>query len=136
MIFGGKLFLTTFDGGKLYTVALSTTDGKELWKAESPAAKIEGYHKSEGSPAASSVATDGKVVISYFGSCGVFAHDVGGKFLWKYDLPMAVTAADFGTGVSPILVDGLVVLQRDDTKDPKILAIDAATGSRVWEKKR
>lgn len=131
-----KLFLTAFDGGKLYTVAYATADGKELWRKESPAAKIEAYHKTEGSPAASSVATDGKVVVSYFGSCGIFAHDVDGKFLWKYDLPTAVTAADFGTGVSPILADGLVVLLRDETKESKILAVDAATGSRVWEKKR
>lgn len=136
VVFDDKLFLTTFDGGKLYTVAFATADGKELWRAESPAAKIEAYHKTEGSPAASSVATDGKVVVSYFGSCGLFAHDTAGRFLWKYDLPTAVTAADFGTGVSPILVDGLVVLLRDDTKDSKILAVDAATGSRVWEKKR
>jgi outer membrane protein assembly factor BamB len=131
-----KLFLTAFDNNKLYTVAYATADGKELWRKESPAAKLEAFHKTEGSPAASSVATDGKVVVSYFGSCGVFAHDTDGKFLWKYDLPPAVTAADFGTGVSPILADGLVVLLRDETKEPKILAIDAATGSRVWETKR
>lgn len=136
VVFGDKLYLTAFDGGKLYTVAYAIADGKELWRKDAPAAKIEGYHKTEGSPAASSVATDGKTVVSYFGSCGVFAHDTDGKFLWKYDLPMAVTAADFGTGVSPILADGLVVLLRDDTKDSKILAIDAVTGSRVWEKKR
>lgn len=136
VISGDKLFLTAFDGGKLYTIAYSTADGKELWRAEAPAEKIEPFHKTEGSPAASSVATDGTIVVSYFGSCGVFGYDLSGKRLWKYDLPTAQTAADFGTGVSPILADGLILLVRDELKEPKILAIDVATGSRKWEKKR
>jgi outer membrane protein assembly factor BamB len=136
VIAGEKLFLTAFDGGKLYTLAYSTTDGKELWRTEAPAQKLEAFHKTEGSPAASTVTTDGKIVVSYFGSAGVFAYDVAGKQLWQYDLPPAQTAADFGTGVSPILIDGLVVLVRDELKEPKILALDAATGSRKWETKR
>jgi outer membrane protein assembly factor BamB len=136
VISGEQLYLTGFENNKLLTLAYSTATGKELWRMEAPAAKIEAYHKTEGSPAASSVATDGKIVVSYFGSCGVFCYDTAGKFLWKYELPMAVTAADFGTGVSPILVDGMVILQRDETKEPKILGIDATTGSKVWETKR
>ena len=51
-------------------------------------------------------------------------------------MPTAATAGDFGTGTSPILADGLVVLVRDEMKDSKILALDAATGSLKWEKKR
>ena len=136
VIVGDKLFLTAFDEGKLFTLAYSTVNGRELWRAEAPAKTIEAYHKTEGSPAASSVATDGKTVVSYFGSCGVFAYDLTGKELWKYNLPMAKTAADFGTGVSPILVDGLVVLLRDEMNEPKIIAINAANGQPKWETKR
>ena len=42
----------------------------------------------------------------------------------------------FGTGVSPILVNGLVILLRDEMKDPKIIAIDVESGSPKWETKR
>lgn len=133
VVVGDKLFLTAFDEGKLFTIAYSTNNGRELWRAEAPAKTIEAYHKTEGSPAASSVATDGKTVVSYFGSCGVFAYDLTGKELWKYDLPIAKTAADFGTGVSPILVDGLVILQRDEMNEPKIIALNAADGRPKWE---
>jgi outer membrane protein assembly factor BamB len=136
VIVGDKLFLTAFQDGKLYTIAYSTVNGRELWRAEAPAKSIESFHKTEGSPAASSVATDGKVVVSYFGSCGLFAYDLTGKQLWNYELPTAQTAADFGTGVSPILADGLVILQRDEVKDPKIIAFDATNGKRKWETKR
>ncbi|WP_010584657.1 outer membrane protein assembly factor BamB family protein [Schlesneria paludicola] len=136
VIVGDKLYLTAFDEGKLFTIAYSTTNGRELWRAEAPAKAIEAYHKTEGSPAASSVATDGKTVVAYFGSCGLFAYDLTGKELWKYELPMAKTAADFGTGVSPLLVDGLVVLQRDEMNQPQIVVLDAATGRPKWEVKR
>jgi len=136
VIVGDKLFLTAFDDGKLFTIGYSTANGRELWRAEAPAKTIEAYHKTEGSPAASSVATDGKIVVAYFGSCGIFVYDLTGKELWKYDLPVAKTAADFGTGVSPILVDGLIILQRDEMTEPKIIALDATTGRPKWETKR
>lgn len=136
VIVGDKLYLTAFDGGKLFTIAYSTVNGRELWRGEAPAKTIEAYHKTEGSPAASSVATDGETVISYFGSCGIFAYDLTGKELWKYHLPTAKTAADFGTGVSPLLVDGLVILLRDEMNDPKLIALDATNGQPKWETKR
>jgi outer membrane protein assembly factor BamB len=136
IVVGDKLVLTAFEKGKLYTIAYTRADGKEAWRAEAPTQQIEAFHKTEGSPAASTPATDGEHIVSYFGSCGLFCYDRTGKELWKYTLPMAVTMADFGTGTSPILVDGLVVLVRDERKDPKILALDVATGALKWEKKR
>ncbi len=136
IIVGDQLVLTAFENGKLYTIAYSRADGKEAWRAEAPARQIEAFHKTEGSPAASTPARDGKHIVSYFGSCGLFCYDRSGKELWKFALPMAVTVADFGTGTSPILVDGLVVLVRDEMKEPKILALDVTTGALKWEKKR
>jgi outer membrane protein assembly factor BamB len=80
--------------------------------------------------------TDGERIVSYFGSCGLFCYDLSGKELWRHELPTAFTPFDFGTGVSPVLADGLVVLVRDENKNPKILALDLATGKLKWEKKR
>jgi outer membrane protein assembly factor BamB len=133
---GKLLVLTAFEGGKLYTIAYNRADGKEAWRAEAPAKKIEPFHKSEGSPAASTPATDGQHIVSYFGSCGLFCYDLSGKLLWKYEMPAVATKNDFGSGVSPVLVDGVVVLQRDELKAPKILAIKADSGSLLWEKDR
>ena len=73
VVAGDTLFLTAFEKGKLLTLAYDRGTGKELWRAEAPAKAVEAYHKTEGSPAASTVATDGSVVVSYFGSCGLFA---------------------------------------------------------------
>src|SRR6476646_7738966 len=136
IVVADKLILTAFDGGKLYTIAYRRSDGKEIWRQEAPAHEIEPYHKVEGSPAASTCATDGQRIVSYFGSCGLFCYDLGGKELWKLEMPTAQTAADFGSGTSPIIVDGLAVLVRDVGNGSKMLALDAATGSLKWEKPR
>ncbi|HVK09258.1 MAG TPA: PQQ-binding-like beta-propeller repeat protein [Gemmataceae bacterium] len=136
IVAGPLLVFTAFEGGKLYTVAYTRADGKEAWRALAPAKQIEPYHKVEGSPAASTPATDGTRIVSYFGSCGLFCYDLTGKELWRYELPAAATVFDFGSGVSPVLADGLVVLLRDEQKNSKILAVDAGTGRLRWEKAR
>ena len=136
IVVGNLLVLTALDDGKLYTIAYTRADGKEAWRAHAPAASIEPYHITEGSPAASTPVTDGKRIISYFGSCGLFCYDLAGKQLWKYELPTAATPFDFGSGVSPVLADGLVILVRDENKNSKILAVDATTGGLKWEQQR
>jgi outer membrane protein assembly factor BamB len=136
IVIGDKLVLTAFEDGKLYTIAYNRVDGSEAWRAHAPAKELEPYHKTEGSPAASTPATDGERIVSYFGSCGLFCYDLEGKELWHFEMPPAVTMADFGTGVSPLVADGIAVLVRDEKKEPKIVAIDVATGKIRWEKKR
>lgn len=136
IVIGDKIFLTAFEGGKLLTIGYSRTDGKELWRADANAKKIEPFHPTEGSPAASTPASDGKTVVTYFGSCGLIAYDLDGKELWRFDLPSAVTNYEFGTGTSPVISDGLVFLSRDLSKDSAVYAIDLATGSQKWKADR
>ena len=136
VIVGDKLFLTAFEGGKLLTLAYSRADGKELWRKEAPAKTIEPYLKTEGSPAASTPATDGEKLVVYFGSCGLICYDLSGNELWTHELPVAVTNNDFGTGSSPIIADGKVILLRDQLTDARLLALDLKTGSLAWDVKR
>lgn len=136
IIVGERLIITAFEGGKLYTIAYNRADGSEMWRAEAPFKQLELYHKTEGSPAASTPATDGERIVSYFGSCGLFCYDLAGNELWKYELPPAATPGDFGTGVSPVIAEGTVILVRDEMNDPKIIALDLASGKPKWEKKR
>ena len=136
IVAGDRIVITAFDEGKLYTIAYDRRDGKEAWRADARAQQLEPYLKTEGSPAASTPATDGQRIVSYFGSCGLIGYDLSGKELWRFEMPPASTFGDCGSGVSPILADGIVVLVRDVTRDPKILAVDAATGSLLWQKSR
>ncbi|MGC3957575.1 MAG: PQQ-binding-like beta-propeller repeat protein [Verrucomicrobiota bacterium] len=132
-IWGNSIYLTAFEDGKLETLCLQRRDGKLLWKADAKTEKIEDFNTAEGSPAASTPVTDGKRVVSYFGSCGLICYDTKGKELWRYSLPTAESAGSFGTGGSPILVDGLVLVSRDQPSACSLLALDLKTGKKVWE---
>jgi outer membrane protein assembly factor BamB len=136
IVVGDKLVLTAFADGKLWTIAYDRASGKELWRRDAGAKKIEAFHKTESSPANSTPATDGERIVVYFGSCGVLCYDLAGKELWRFDLPTATTPGDFGTGTSPILADGSVIIVRDEMKDAKVLSVDIVSGSLKWEQKR
>lgn len=136
IVAGELLVVTAFDDGKLYTIAYRRGDGTEAWRAEAKAEKIEPYHKQEGSPAASTSVTDGERIVSYFGSCGLIGYDLAGKELWKFELPPAAVPGDFGSGVSPVILDGAVILVRDQMQDSRIYAVDVETGKPRWEQKR
>mgnify|MGYP001252704146 CR=1 FL=1 len=135
-VWGDLIFLTAFEDGKLETLCYQRKDGKLLWKADAKAEKIEDYNIAEGSPAASTPATDGERVVSYFGSCGLICYDTKGKELWRYSLPTAESPGGFGTGGSPIIEDGLVVVGRDQSTACSLLAVDLKTGKKVWETAR
>lgn len=133
VVWGDRIFLTALDAGRLEVHCYGSKDGRLLWKRAVPADKLEEYHSTEGSPAASSCVTDGQRVVSYFGSFGLICHDFSGKELWRHPLPLAKTAGGFGTGSSPTLAGSLVILNRDLLKGCSVIAVDVKTGKRAWE---
>jgi outer membrane protein assembly factor BamB len=136
IIVGGNLVLTALDNGELYTITYNRANGREAWRAKAPAHQLEAHHETEGSPAASTPATDGERIVSYFGSCGLFCYNLAGKELWKIDMPPASTLGSYGSGVSPIIADKTVVLLRDESNNPQIIAIDITTGEIKWQQLR
>jgi len=136
IVAGDKLVITAFENDKLYTIAYDRATGNEAWRAQAPAKAIEPFYKEGGSPAASTAVTDGQRIVAYFGSCGLVCYDLAGKELWRHEVPVAGIAGDFGTGTSPILADGKVMVVRDELKNSRIIAVDAATGKPGWETKR
>ncbi|MEW6303300.1 MAG: PQQ-binding-like beta-propeller repeat protein [Verrucomicrobiota bacterium] len=136
VVWDNRIFLTALDAGKLEVHCYARKDGKLLWKRAVPVGKLEEYHSTEGSPAASSCTTDGQRVVSYFGSFGLICHDFGGKELWRHPLPVAQTAGGFGTGSSPTLASGLVLLNRDLANGCSLLAVNLKTGKLAWETSR
>lgn len=132
-IWGDRIFLTGLDNGKLVTFCLSRRDGRELWRAPAPVEKIEAAHR-VGSPASPTPCTDGKRLYVYFGSFGVIAYDLDGKGAWKRPLPPPVV--EFGTGASPLLAGGKVILVCDQDVGSYLLALDAKTGAEAWRTDR
>jgi outer membrane protein assembly factor BamB len=133
---GGQIFLTTFSDGQLQTCCYSGENGALLWSRSLNAEKLELFHNTEGSPAAGTPAIDGKRLVSYFGSFGLVAYDLKGKELWRHPLPVAMSGGSFGSGTSPIIVGGRVILNRDQDQNSSLLALDVATGKTIWETPR
>ena len=131
-----RLFLTTYSDGELQTRAYSRSKGALLWTHGLKPAKVEVFHNSEGSPAASTPVTDGKRVVSYFGSFGFVCYDVKGKELWRHPMPVALSGGGFGTGTSPMLARSMIILNRDLDENSSLMAIDLATGKTIWETAR
>ncbi|MDZ4287957.1 MAG: PQQ-binding-like beta-propeller repeat protein [Prosthecobacter sp.] len=132
-IWGDRIVLTGFEGGKLVTFCLNRADGRELWRALAPVEKIEGAHRI-GSPASPTPCADGERVHVYFGSFGVLTYDWNGKEVWRKPLPSPVV--EFGTGASPILADGKVIVVVDQDVGSYLLALEAKTGAEAWRVER
>jgi outer membrane protein assembly factor BamB len=131
-IWGDRLFLTAFDQGKLATLCLRRADGRILWRQTAPADAIEAFQPEEGSPAAATPVTDGARVYSYFGSCGLVCYDFKGAEQWRHPFPPLKSFGGFGSGASPVLADGLIILNRDQVGGSQLAAIKAANGELAW----
>jgi outer membrane protein assembly factor BamB len=92
--------------------------------------------------ASASPATDGRIVVAWFGSQGVHAYDMAGHLLWTVDLGRVdmgaydIPSDEWGSASSPIIWNDLVLLQCDTQTDAFVLALDARTGETVWKTER
>ncbi len=122
--------------------ALDKRTGKVLWeRVAHQGVPLEQRHI-KSTYANSSPATDGRIVVAWFGSQGVYAYDVSGRLLWKVELGRLDLGAydiptyEWGPASSPIIWNNLVILQCDTQNDSFILALDADTGKTVWKTER
>jgi len=129
-----RVFLTAFQSNQLETICVSRREGRILWRRTAPAERIETTNPTS-SPASATPATDGKHVYVYFGSFGVLAYDFKGRETWRKPLP--IPASLNGSGTSPALMEGRVIVNRDQEEGKSsILALDARTGRTLWETPR
>jgi outer membrane protein assembly factor BamB len=128
-----RIFLTAVDDDRLLTIALDRGSGKTLWQASTPHQNKEVIHRI-GSYAQPTPASDGEVVVSFFGSSGLLCYDMHGKLLWH--LPMGPFNDDYGAGSSPILADDHVIINQDHDTDSFLMAVHKRTGKVVWKTDR
>ena len=122
--------------------ALDKRSGKILWQRVAHEGEPVDKRHIKSTYANATPATDGRIVVAWFGSQGVHAYDMKGRFLWKVDLGRIDLGAydiptfEWGPASSPIIWNGLVILQCDTQTDSFILALDATTGKTVWKTDR
>lgn len=140
-----KIFLTAYTGYaedeeevgdkmdlKLHTLCLDRKSGKILWEKTipgSPNTRDYGGQVTNHGYATATPATDGKVVVSYFGVSGAVAYDLEGNELWTADL--GSKTAGFGSASSPVIFGDLVYINAS-IESNTLYALDKATGKEVW----
>jgi outer membrane protein assembly factor BamB len=139
---GGKEFLHPDSVGadkkhSFKVISLDRETGKVVWQATAwEGTPYDNRHR-KSSYAASTPATDGKLVYAFFGTEGLYAYDFKGKLAWKADLGKLGTVG-MGTGTSPILFNDLVIVQCDEENGEAsfIVAVDKKTGKEAWRTPR
>jgi outer membrane protein assembly factor BamB len=160
VITGGKLFVTTAisSTGKaplkvgLYGSGDSADDdaeqewvlycldqlsGEVLWRQTAHRGKPRTRRHTKATHANTTVATDGKRVIAFFGSEGLYSYTLDGKLEWQKDLgilemaPSDDRTLSWGFASSPVLFEDRVIVQSDSKKDGFLAAFAAADGREL-----
>ena len=121
---------------------LDRKSGRILWEkaAASGVPKIMRHPKS--THANPTPATDGKYLVAFFGSEGLFTYDLNGELLWKKDFGTLdsgfyiVPEAQWGFASSPVIFANMVIIQADVQKNSFVAAFDLRTGKELWRTPR
>src|SRR5262249_26748769 len=122
--------------------AIDKRTGRIAWERVAHEGEPRNKRHVKSTYASASPATDGRIVVAWFGSEGLYAYDVNGTFLWKVDLGRVNMGAydiptfEWGPASSPIIWSGLVIVQCDTQADSFLMALKADTGETVWKTSR
>ncbi len=123
-------------------LALDKRNGKILWEHTAFKGAPREKRHIKATYANSTPATDGRYVVAFFGSQGLYAFDLAGRLVWKQDLGVldagAYDAPDYewGNASSPIIYRDLVIVQCDTQHEDFLWAFDIKTGKTVWRTSR
>lgn len=123
-------------------LALDRTTGKVVWNVLGNESVPRVKRHTKATHCNSTPATDGKHIVAFFGSEGLFCFDTAGKLVWKKDLgPMDagyfdVPSAQWGFAGSPVIHDGRVIVQCDVQKGSFLAVFDLNDGRELWRTAR
>ena len=103
--------------------AIDKGSGKIVWEQTAHVGEPLEKRHIKSTYANSTPATDGRIVVTWFGSQGIHAYDFKGRFLWKVDLGRVdmgaydIPTIEWGPASSPIIWNDLVIVQCDTQTD-------------------
>ena len=134
VVWGKDVFVTSADdnGAIRRLICLDAQTGKQRWSRMIGMNRfVPGNQKS--SNASSTPATDGERVYVLFADKENYlaaAYDLAGELLWRRSL--GGFESQHGLGVSPIVVDDMLIVCNDQDGPSSIFALDKKTGATRW----
>jgi hypothetical protein len=130
-IVNDKIFLTGFNHSDslLYTIAINRENGEIDWR-DSVAPQRYYYLHPVNSYANPTIASNGEMIYSHFPGYGLVAYSVEGEKAWEFNHPPIIYS--MGGASSPVIKDGLIIINVNQRQDPRIQALDCTTGDTVW----
>ena len=122
--------------------AIDKRTGKVRWERTAFDGEPLNQRHIKSTYASASPATDGRVIVAWFGSQGLYAYDFDGTLRWKVDLGRVdmgaydIPSYEWGPASSPIIWNGMVIVQCDTQADSFLLALNAETGATMWKTPR
>ena len=122
--------------------AIDKRTGKVRWERVAAQGEPRNKRHIKSTYASASPASDGRIVVAWFGSQGIYAYDFNGGLRWSVDLGRVdmgaydIPSYEWGPASSPIIWDGLVIVQCDTQTDSFLLALNVETGETVWKTDR
>jgi outer membrane protein assembly factor BamB len=121
---------------------LDKKSGKILWEktAHKGIPKVKRHPKA--THANTTPTTDGKYIVAFFGSEGLFCYDLDGNLAWKKDFGLLdsaffmVPTAQWEFASSPVIHQGVVIVQCDALNTAFLAALDIKTGKEIWRTSR
>lgn len=133
---GPWIFLSTADDsiGEQRVLCFERASGKLRWSTVVHRGKLDDTLSRQSSHASPTVAWDGaRAFVSFFVDGTIFtsALDPGGQVIWQQRVSPFVTVR--GYGASPVVHEGVVLVNADNKGGGKLIAFDARTGDVRWE---
>lgn len=123
-------------------ICLHKKTGERLWERTLHSSRPAVKRHSKSSHANPTIATDGKNLVAFFGSEGLYCLDLDGNQKWKVDLGFLDSGWFFdpgyqwGFGSSPIIFEDRVIVQCDIQENSFVAAFDLQNGTEVWRTSR
>jgi outer membrane protein assembly factor BamB len=131
IVSNGRVFLTIAEdeGAKRSLYCFDRTDGRELWVRTVSFGKKMPTHETNPHGSSTPVA-DGKTVVVWHGSAGVYAYDFAGNEIWSRDL--GEFRHMWGYGGSPIIYKERVILNCGPGAKIFVAALSLENGQTLW----
>lgn len=144
VIYGADVILTATSGrdhSELHVLCYDVATGKTRWKRDltaTPADAPFSMFPPERGHAASTPVVTKDAIYALFGTGDLVCLDRAGKLRWVRALAKEYGAIrnDYGIAASPIVAEGVVLVQIDHLDGSYVLAVDVVTGTNKWKTAR